>query len=121
MVDFELSFINAAGQYEAGRGVTCCFFHYVSNIKKKARPVIDALKKGGVNTPEVRLAQKTKSAVMMLPLHPIDLITVEVVVLIFGDGLNHFLGVLQTLTSSSAISSKTTSVPMRVSQSNCGV
>ena len=83
MVDFELSFINAARQYEAGRGVSCSFFHYVSNIKKKARPVIDALKKDGENTPEVKLAQKTKRAVMMLPLLPMDLITVEVVDMIF--------------------------------------
>ena len=84
MVDFEMAFINAAREFEAGRNITCCFFHYVSNIKKKARPLIDALKKAvGQNTPEVRLAEKTKRAVMMLPLLPLDLITTEVVAMIF--------------------------------------
>ena len=45
MVDFEMAFINAAREFEAGRNITCCFFHYVSNIKKKAKPIIDAMKK----------------------------------------------------------------------------
>ena len=85
MVDFELSFINAARQFQAGRNITCCFFHFVANIKKKARPVIEAIKKAvGQNTTEVRLAEKTKRAVMMLPFLPIDLITVDVVRMIFG-------------------------------------
>ena len=38
----------------------------------------------GQNSPEVRLAEKTKRAVMMLPLLPPDLITIEVVNMIFG-------------------------------------
>ena len=57
----------------------------MSNIKKKARAIIDALKKTvDQNSPEVRLAETTKRAVMMLPLLPPDLITIEVVNVIFG-------------------------------------
>ena len=85
MVDFELAFINAARPFDAGKNITGCFFHYVSNIKKKARAIIDMLKKNvGQNTPEVRLAEKIKRAIMMLPLLPLDLITIEVVNMIFG-------------------------------------
>ena len=85
MVDFDLSFINAVHPFQAGRNITCCFFHFAANIKKKARPIIETIKKAvGQNTPEVRLAEKIKRAVMMLPLLPIDLITVEVVQIIFG-------------------------------------
>ena len=100
MVDFELSFINAVHPFQAGRNITCCFFHFVANIKKKARPIIETIKKAvGQNTPEVRLAEKIKRAVMMLPLLPIDLITVEVVQIIFGDGLPPFPGAPATLQS----------------------
>ena len=83
MVDFELAFINAAGQFMAGRNITCCFFHFVSNIKKHARPVIDKLKKtAGEDSFETKKGEQTKRALMMLPLLPVNLITVEVVELI---------------------------------------
>ena len=44
MVDFEKSFHNAVQKYQAGRRLSCCFFHFVSNIKKATTP-INCLKK----------------------------------------------------------------------------
>ena len=93
MVDFELVFIKAVRLYEAGRNFHCCFFHFVANIKKRSRPIVDAVKKAaGQSSHEAGLAEKTKRAFMMLPLLPVDFITVEVVDLIvlrwksfFGD------------------------------------
>ena len=85
MVDFELAFITAARALRLPINVSCCFFHFVSNIKKRARPVIDHLKKtAGENALETRLGEKTKRGLVMLPLLPDDLITVEVVDLIIG-------------------------------------
>ena len=85
MVDFEIAFINAARELKLPINVSCCFFHYVSNVKKHARPVIDGLKKTvGEDAMETKMGERTKRALMMLPLLPIDLITVEVVDLIIG-------------------------------------
>ena len=75
--------MKAATPYAAGRNITCCFFHFVSNIKKRARPIIDALKKStGPSSELTRMAEGTKRSLMMLPLLPLDLISVEVVDLI---------------------------------------
>ena len=80
MVDFELAFINAARQYEARRNISCCFFHFVANIKKRARAAVEQIKKAvGKSSHEYLLAEKTKRALMMIPLLPLDLITIEVV------------------------------------------
>ena len=71
MVDFELAFINAARPFDAGKKITCCFFHYVSNIKKHARPVIDELKKTvGEDAMETKMAERVKRELMMFPLLP---------------------------------------------------
>ena len=52
----------------------------MNNIKKRAKSVVDALKRSiGRNSLEVKLAEMTKRALMMLPLLPIEFITVEVV------------------------------------------
>ena len=85
MIDFEQSFIKAIHPFEAGRTITCCFFHFIANIKKKARPIIEAIKRAeGKNSLQVKLAEKTKRAIMMLPLLPVEMITIEVVQTIFG-------------------------------------
>ena len=61
MVDFEKQFHNAALNFEAGRHLSCCFFHFVSNIKKKAKKVIDPLKKVWPNDSfQLNLANKRK-------------------------------------------------------------
>ena len=83
MSDFELSFINAARQFQPHVKISCCFFHFVANIKKRARPIIDELKRRTGRNPEIALlAEKTKRAFMMLPLLPPDLISEDVVELI---------------------------------------
>ena len=80
MADFELSFHNAARFYESGRDLSCCFFHFVNSIKKRAKSIVDALKRSnGRNSLEVKLAEMTKRALMMLPLLPIEFIASEVV------------------------------------------
>ena len=87
MVDFEIAFINDARDLEIPLNITCCFFHFVSSIKKHARPVIDRLKKTvGEDAMETNIGERTKRALMMLPLLPIDIITVEVVDIIIGGG-----------------------------------
>ena len=97
MVDFEMAFINEARKYQAGRNISCCFFHFVSNIKKRARSVVGAIRKAvGQSSNEAVLAEKTKRALMMIPLLPLDLIAVDVVDMIVmrwknfprGDGRN---------------------------------
>ena len=94
MVDFQKAFINAARRYEAGRNITCCFFHFVSNIKKHARAIVEGIKKAvGRSSNEYLLAEKTKRSLMMIPLLPLDLITVEVVDIIFTRWRNFPRGV----------------------------
>ena len=83
MMDFELAFMTAARKCKVGATIACCFFHFVKNIKKKARPVINELKRAvGKRSAEVLFAEITKRRLVMLPLVPIDLITVELVDLI---------------------------------------
>ena len=41
MIDFERSYITAAHHLKLPVLFSCCLFHFVSNIKKHARPVID--------------------------------------------------------------------------------
>ena len=78
--DFELSFINAARYIHPHVKISCCFFHFVANIKKRARPIIDELRRRTGRNPEMTLlAEKTKRAFMMLPLLPPDLICEDVV------------------------------------------
>ena len=61
MVDFMLEFITAAREVRLPINISCCFFHSVSNVKKRTRPVIDHLKKtAGENALETRLGQRTK-------------------------------------------------------------
>ena len=80
MVDFEKSFHNAILKYQSGNFLSCCFFHFVSNIKKRCKQVIEALKSSlGKDSAEVELAEATKRALMMLPLLPLDLISVDTV------------------------------------------
>ena len=87
MVDFEIAFINDARDLEIPLNISCCFFHFVPNIKKHARPVIDGLKMTvGEDARETKMRERTKRALMMLPLLPIDIITVEVVDIIIGGG-----------------------------------
>ena len=83
IIDFELAFMKAAAPYAAGRNITCCFFHFVSNVKKRARPIIDALKKtSGLSSELMVIAEETKRSLMMIPLLPLDIISVDVVDLI---------------------------------------
>ena len=52
----------------------------MNSIKKRAKSIVDALKKSnGRNSLEVKVAEMTKRALMMLPLLPIEFITAEVV------------------------------------------
>ena len=85
MVDFEKSFHNEVLPLEAGRHLFCCFFHFVSNMKKKTKPITDSIRrrweKGSF---ELMLAEQTKRAIMMLPLLPLELISVEVLDEIIG-------------------------------------
>ena len=61
-----------------GATITCCFFHFVKNIKKRAKLAIEELKKTtGKNSIEVSFAETTKRRMTMLPLVPLDLITVS--------------------------------------------
>ena len=61
MVDFEKSFHNAILKYQSGNFLSCCFFHFVSNIKKRCKQVIEALKSSlGKDSAEVELAEATK-------------------------------------------------------------
>ena len=63
----------------------------MNNIKKRAKSVVDALKRSnGRNSLEVKLAEMTKRALMMLPLLPIEFITVEAVNLIAWRWRNAF-------------------------------
>ena len=41
MMDFEQAFMTAARKCKVGATIACCFFHFVKNIKKKARLVIN--------------------------------------------------------------------------------
>ena len=83
MVDFELAFIQAAELFQVGRNVSCCFFHFVSNVKKRAKKITDGVKKAhGKNSIAARLAERTKRALMMLPLLPVEFISQETVDLI---------------------------------------
>ena len=80
MADFELAFINAVSDLHPTTSMMCCFFHFVNNLKKRAKRIVDALKNSaGKASREVTLAERTKRALMMLPLLPLDLITVQVV------------------------------------------
>ena len=93
MVDFKIAFIKAAKMYQAGRSIMCCCFHFVANIKKKARVVIEELKKKfGAGSAEVRMAEKTKRAVMMIPLLPIEFITSETINMILWRWRSTFPG-----------------------------
>ena len=72
MVDFEQAFIAATRELELPINISCCFFHFVSNIKKHARPVIDNLKKAvGEDAMETKMVEKVKRALMMLPFFPL--------------------------------------------------
>ena len=62
MVDFERAFIAAARGLELPITFSCCFFHFVSNIKKHARPVIDRLKKvAGEDAMETKMGESKTS------------------------------------------------------------
>ena len=63
----------------------------MNSIKKRAKPVVDALKRSyGRNSLEVKLAEMTKRALMMLPLLPIEFITAEVVNFVVWRWMNAF-------------------------------
>ena len=80
MIDFERAFITAVHQLKLSTLFSCCFFHFVSNIKKHARPVIEELKKTtGRDAMETKMGVQAKRALMMLPLLPLGLITVDAV------------------------------------------
>ena len=80
MVDFEKTFHNALKGYQAGNQMSCCFFHFVSNLKKRSKPIIEAIKKAtGKESEEVKVAERTKRELMMIPLLPLDIISVDVV------------------------------------------
>ena len=85
MSDFEAGFIHAVQELYPSVSVTCCFFHYVQNIRKTARPVMTKIKKGeGETSLTFKLAQKTKRRFMMLPLLQEELITSEVIDIILA-------------------------------------
>ena len=85
MIDFELPFINAMSQYTAGQSITCCFFHFVANIRKRTTSLnADIKEAAGQNKEMLELAMKTKRALMMLPLLPEELITPNVLDVVIG-------------------------------------
>ena len=56
---FELSFINAVRLFRPHVKINNCFFHFVANIKKRARPIIDELKRRTGRNPVItQLAEK---------------------------------------------------------------
>ena len=85
VTDFEKSIMNALSQYAAGQSLVCCFFHFAANIRKRSTPIMTAIKRAaGENAAMLRLAEKTKRAVMMLPFLPAELIDPAIVAAIFG-------------------------------------
>ena len=85
MSDFEPPFINAVGQFTGGASIICCFFHFVGNVRKQAQKHETLLKDAaGQNQAMVQAANKTKRALMMLPLLPEELICTAVVDLVVG-------------------------------------
>ena len=80
MCDFESSFINAVHQLFHSVIVKCCLFHYTKNLRVKATPIINNIKRQTGNMSETHfVAEKTKRRFMMLPLIPVELVTSEVV------------------------------------------
>ena len=85
MSDFERPFINAVGQFTGGASIICCFFHFVANVRKQAQRHETLLKDAaGQNKEMIQAANRTKRALMMLPLLPEELISTAVVDLVVG-------------------------------------
>ena len=80
MCDFESSFINAVHQLFHSVKVKCCLFHYTKNLRVKATPIINNIKRQTGTMSETHvLGEKTKRRFMMLPLLPVELATSEVI------------------------------------------
>ena len=85
MIDFELPFIKAMSEFEASQSITCCFFHFVANIRKRTTSLnADIKQAAGKNKVMIELAMMTKRALMMLPLLPEELITSHLLDVIIG-------------------------------------
>ena len=83
MCDFEWAFIDAVQSLFGSVRVKCCFFHFTKNIRTKGRPIVNAIKKAVGETSEAyRMAHRTKSRLMMLPLLPEELAIPEVLGLV---------------------------------------
>ena len=85
MTDFEQAFIAALRQNRAGSHIVCCFFHFVSSLRKRLQPLVNQLARTErENAGITRLAEATKCALMMLPLLPRELITMGLVNAVIG-------------------------------------
>ena len=82
MSDFEAAFIRSVKTRFPPVNVKCCFY-FMKNTPTRTTPLMTTIRpSAGETSEEYRLAQRTKRRLMMLPLLPEELITLEVVGLV---------------------------------------
>ena len=79
MCDFEQALINAVHQHYKSVVVKRCFFHFVQNLRKKAKNITAVKKAMGKRSKARWLAEKIKRQLMLLALVPLELITPDLV------------------------------------------